>query len=156
MTWANNEIEGLSDSIRYIISHFLSNLLLTQWGRLTHICVSKLTIVGSDNGLSPGLWQAIIWTNAGILLIGLLPTNFSEILIEIHTFLFKKMHLNRSSEKLRPFCLGLDVLNIFKKCNKLWYGNGRNERNRGNGRNTVKPVCNDHLYNKTYYLWSIH
>ena len=38
---------------------------------------------GSDNGLSPGWRQAIIWTNAGILLIGPLGTNFSEILIEI-------------------------------------------------------------------------
>ena len=26
---------------------------LTHWGRVTHICVSKLTIIGSDNGLSP-------------------------------------------------------------------------------------------------------
>ena len=31
---------------------------------------SKLTTIGSDNGLSPGQPQAIIWTNAGILLIG--------------------------------------------------------------------------------------
>ena len=42
---------------------------LTHWGRVTHICVSKLRIIGSDNGLSPGRRQAIIWTNAGILLI---------------------------------------------------------------------------------------
>ena len=48
-----------------------------------YICVSKLTSVGSDNGLSPGRRQAIISTNAGILLIGPLETNFSEILIEI-------------------------------------------------------------------------
>ena len=52
---------------------------------MTHICVSKLNIIGSDNGLSPGRRQAIIWTNAGILLIGPLGTNFSEILSEIHT-----------------------------------------------------------------------
>ena len=53
---------------------------LTHWGRVTHICVDKLTIIGSDNGLSPGRCQTTIWTNAGILLIG---TNFSEILIRI-------------------------------------------------------------------------
>ena len=46
---------------------------------MTHICVSKLTIIGSDNGLSPGQRRAIIWTNAEILLIGPLGTNFSEI-----------------------------------------------------------------------------
>ena len=45
---------------------------LTHWGRVTHICVSKLTIVGSDNGLSPGRRQAIIRTNAGLLWIGTL------------------------------------------------------------------------------------
>ena len=72
---------------------------LTHWGRVTHICVSKLTIIGSDNGLSPGRRQAIIWTSAGILLIRPLGTNFNEILIEIHTFSFKKMHLKMSSAK---------------------------------------------------------
>ena len=56
---------------------------LTHWGRATHICVNKLTIIASDNGLLPVRRQAIIWTNAGILLIGPLVTNFSEILIEI-------------------------------------------------------------------------
>ena len=85
---------------------------LTHWGRVTHICLSKLIIIGSDNGLSPGRRQAIIWTNDGILLIGTLRTNFSEILIEIRTFSFKKMGLKVSSAKWRPFCLGLNVLNL--------------------------------------------
>ena len=75
-----------------------------------HIFVGKLTIIGSDNGLSPGRRQAIIRTNAGILLIGTLGTNFSEILSEIHTFSIKKMHLKMSSGKCRPFCLGFNVL----------------------------------------------
>ena len=69
-------------------------LWLTHWGRVTHICICKPTIIGSDNGLSPGRRQTIIRTNAGILLMGwILGTNFSEILNEIHTFSFKKMHL---------------------------------------------------------------
>ena len=79
---------------------------------MTHICVGKLTIIGSDNGLSPGRRQAILWTNAGLLLIGPLGTNFSEILIKILTFSFKKMRLKVSSAKRRPFCLGLNVLNV--------------------------------------------
>ena len=83
--------------------------LLTHWGRATHICVSRLIITGSDNGLSPGRRQAIIWTNAGILLIGPLGTNFSENSIEILTFSFTKMRLKVSSAKWRPFCLGLNV-----------------------------------------------
>ena len=77
---------------------------------MTHICVSKKTIIGSDNGLLPGRRQAIIWTNAGILLIGTLGTNFSQILIEIRIFAFKKMGLKVSSAKWWPFCLGLNVL----------------------------------------------
>ena len=77
---------------------------------MTHICVGKLTIIGSDNGLSPGRCQAIIRNNAGILLIGILGTNFSEISIEILTFSFKKMRLKVSSAKPWPFCLGLNVL----------------------------------------------
>ena len=40
---------------------------LTLWGRVTHICVCNLTIIDSDNGLSPVRRQAIIWTNASIL-----------------------------------------------------------------------------------------
>ena len=87
-------------------------MYLTHWGRVTHICVSVLTIIGADNGLSPCRRNAIIWTNAKILLIGPLGTNFNEILIEIHTFLFKKMHLKMSSGKWRPFCLGLNVLSL--------------------------------------------
>ena len=85
--------------------------VLTHWGRVTHICVGKLTITGSDNGLSPGRRQAVIWTNAEILLIKLLGTKFSEILIKIDTFSLKKMHLKVSSGKWRQFCLGLNVLN---------------------------------------------
>ena len=80
---------------------------LIHWGRVTHICASKLSILGSDNGLSPGRRQAIIWTKDGLLLIGPLGTNFNEILIKIHIFSFKKMRLKRSSGKSRPFCLGL-------------------------------------------------
>ena len=75
-----------------------------------HICVGSLTITGSDNGLSPGRRQAITGTNVGILLIGPLGTNSSGMLIEIHTFLFKKIHLKMSSGKWRPFCFGLNVL----------------------------------------------
>ena len=91
------------------VMHITEPLSLTHWGRVTHICVVKLTITVSDNGLSPRRRQAIIWTNAGILLIGPLGTNFIEILIGIQTFSFKKMHLKMSSAKWRPFCLGLNV-----------------------------------------------
>ena len=101
----------------------LSSGTLTHWGRVTHICVGKITIIGSDNGLSPERRQAIIWTNVGILLIRPLGTNFSEILIGIQTFSFKKMYLKISSAKWRPFCLSLNVLTshfLSVCCNSSW------------------------------------
>ena len=54
------------------------------------IYVSNVNNIGSDNGLSPDRHQAIIWPNAGILLIGPLWTNLSEILFKINTFLLNK------------------------------------------------------------------
>ena len=87
-------------------------MLLTHWFRVTHtcICVSDLSIPGSDNGLSPGRRQAIIWTNARILSVGSLGTNFNEIWIKINIFSLTKMHLQISSAKWRPFCPGRDEL----------------------------------------------
>ena len=93
----------LPDRIAWINANSMS---ISVW--VTHICVSYLTSIGSDNGLSPGRRQAIIWTNAGILLIRSLVRKLSEISIEI-TFSLKKMHLKMSSGKWRPF--RLNVLN---------------------------------------------
>ena len=78
---------------------------------MTHICVSNLTIIGSDNGLSPGRRQAIIWTNAGILLIEPLGANFSEILIKMLFFFIQENAFESVVWKRRPSWLGLNVLN---------------------------------------------
>ena len=85
------------------IVHFV--LTLTYWGWGTHICVGNLTIIGSDDGLALSRRQAIIWTNAGIVLIGPLGTNFSETLTEIGAFSFKKMHFKMSSAKGHHFVM---------------------------------------------------
>ena len=92
--------------------------LETRWGWVMHICVCKPTIIGSDNGLSPGRRQAIIWTNAGILLIWPLGTNFSEILIEIQTFSLKKICLKMPSQPqyvktIQPVCDSHDICHIW-------------------------------------------
>ena len=100
---------SLSLSLSRSLSLSLFTWLLNHWGWVTHICISTLIIIGSDNGLSPIRRQAIISTNAGLLLIRPLETNFSEILIEIHTFSFKKIHMEMFA-KWQPFCLGLNVL----------------------------------------------
>ena len=94
--------------VRYKWSYL--SFVLTHWGQVTHICVSKLTIIGSNDGLSPSLRKTIIWTSAGILLIWIAGTNLSEILIDIHISSFKIMRLKISSVIYRSFCLGLNVL----------------------------------------------
>ena len=86
-----------------VLNGTLSNIQLTSSSRFGDAYVSRAwliedewrmyasvnyNVIGSDNGLPPDRRQAVIWTNAGILLIGPLATNFSEILIEIHIFLF--------------------------------------------------------------------
>ena len=90
-------------------SHIFTGLLkvLTHWVWVTYTCISKLTIIDSDNGLSPGRGQAIIWTNAAVLLIQTSGTNSSEIVSEIHTFWFKEM-----SVKWWQICVGLNVLRL--------------------------------------------
>ena len=82
---------------------------ICHWGRVTHVCVGNLIIIGSGNGFTPCRCQAIIWTKAMILLIGPLGTNFNEIWLENQNFSFKKMHLRMSAVKRWPFCLGLNV-----------------------------------------------
>ena len=111
MSWQWSETSQHSLDISAMTHHWIQYCqVLTHWGRVAHICFSKLTIIGSDNGLSPDRPQAIIWTNAGILSIGPLGTKLSEILIAIDIFSFKKMHLKMSSGKWQPSCLSLNVL----------------------------------------------
>ena len=96
----------------HTIWHHLCHNELTHWGRVMHICVGKLIITGSDNGLSPDQRKAIISANAGLLSIGPLRTYFSENSIKIQQFSLKKMHMKMSSVTWCPSCLGLNVLNI--------------------------------------------
>ena len=91
---------------------------------MTHICVSKLTLIGLDNGLSPGRRQVIIWTNAGILLSRTLGTNFSEIWSEIHTFSSRKCFENvvceLASNLSRPQCEWTPTSIIWHLMTVLW------------------------------------
>ena len=109
VSWNKDVLPGFNLLTKPVTTFYQPN---DHWGRVTHICVSNPTIIGWDNGLSPSRRQAIISNDAGILLIRPLGTNFSQILIEIHIFAFKKMHFKRSSGKWRPFCPGLNVLNV--------------------------------------------
>ena len=93
-----------------VIWDAISLIMTSLWGRVTHICAKKPSlIIGSDNGFSPTRCQAIIWGTAGILLIGPLGTNFSGILMEMQIFSSTKIYLKMPSGKWRPFCLDLNV-----------------------------------------------
>ena len=91
---------------------------LTHWGRVMHICVTYLTIIASDNSLSPNRRQAIIWTNAGILLIRSLGTNCIEILIEIHIFIqenaFENVVWKMAAILSGPQCVKGSVVHDYK------------------------------------------
>ena len=78
---------------------------LIHWGRVTHTCVSKLTIIGPDNCLTPDRHQAIIWINSGILLILTLWSNFGEIDIYIFLFWFYYQFSLDSSERFTTFIM---------------------------------------------------
>ena len=90
----------------FILGAFLI-VYLTHWGRVTRICVNKLTIFGSDNGLSPGRRQTIMWTNVGIFLIGPLGTNFNEIIF------IQENQFKMSCGKWHLICVGLNVLTVW-------------------------------------------
>ena len=100
---SNGNISKSNHTFDEILQYILR--CLNQWGRVIDICIGDLTIyasmnrvsIGSANGLSPGRRRAIIWTNDGMLLIGPLGTNFSEILIEVLIFSFRKMWFKVSS-----------------------------------------------------------
>ena len=82
----------------HVFCRFLCELIWVAEWRM-YIYVGNLTISGSDNVMSPGPRQAVIGTNAGVLLIGPLGTNFSEILSEILILSFTKVRLKVSSAK---------------------------------------------------------
>ena len=84
--------------------------MLTHWGRVTHTCVGNLTIIGPDNGLSPGRHQAIIWTNPGTLM-NKLQWNFnrySNIFIQENAF--ENVVCEMASILPQPQCVKLSAV----------------------------------------------
>ena len=53
---------------------------------MMHTCISRLTVIGPENGLSPGRHQAIIWTNAGMLLTE--PVRTTSVKYNRSSFIF--------------------------------------------------------------------
>ena len=80
---------------------------LTHWGRVTHICVSKLAIIAPDVAWSAPSHNLNQWWN----IVNSNHRNKRQWKLKRnHIFSFKKMHLKISAAKWRPFCLGLNVL----------------------------------------------
>ena len=69
--------------------------------------ISKITTTDSNDGLSPGRRQAIIWTHA--IVESNLRNKLQWYLSEIHAFSCKKMPL-KMSVKWWQFCIALNVL----------------------------------------------
>ena len=70
--------QGARASAAMVLTYIIIRILQPQHQRgwVTYICISEVTIIDSDNGLSPGWRQAITWANVGILWNGPLGTNF--------------------------------------------------------------------------------
>ena len=94
ISWMTLELISGDTDLHHILIQPTYNV--THKGRVTHICVGKLTIINSDNGLSPDL----------------VVTYISEILIKFHAIQSKKKYFKMLSVKLRPFCLGLNELTL--------------------------------------------
>ena len=91
--------------------YFSKTRTLTHLPLVQHIWMNWVSI-GSDNDLLPVRHQAITWTNAELLSIRPLGTNFSEIRIKIQSFSFMEMHVKMSPAKWWPFCPGGDKSTI--------------------------------------------
>ena len=108
--WANNRTMIVRESGRTKGDFPLRDRLI-NWGQVKLICVIKLTIIVSDNGLSLGRCRSVIHTNDGLLSNGTMATIFSGILSEIYIFSFKQINLKMSFAKWRQFGLDLNELN---------------------------------------------
>ena len=149
-----------SISARVLMLDELTKSHLTQWGRVTHICVSDLTIIGSDNGFSPGRRQAIIWTNAGILFnrnlrnkllwnfnrnsdIFRQENDFQSVVCEIVTILSRPVLKGLVEPRLPPLCSGRKYLYNWQTADiGPWHWTGRNYLK------PSQPTCENSVYVK--------
>ena len=92
-------------------SGLASSTALIHWGRVTHMCVSELTIIGSDNGLSPGRRQAIIWTREWWNIVNwTLRNKLQWNFIRNSNIFIQQNALENVVCEMASICLGLNVL----------------------------------------------
>ena len=107
-------------SVSNVSCHFVT--ALTHWDRVTHICVCKLTIIGSDNSLSswtaPSHYQNQCWIIVNWTLTKELQWNFnrnSNILIQENAF--ESVVCEVASILSRPQCV-----NARQETYQWWWG----------------------------------
>ena len=80
---------------RYLMFSNKPTTRLTHWGRVTHICVNKLTIIGSDNDLSLGLRKTFRWNFKRNSYIFIQENSFENVVWEVATILSRPQCVNR-------------------------------------------------------------
>ena len=93
---------------RYWYTNHVNGLI--NWGRVTHICVSKINHHWSREWFVAWSAPSHYLNQCWIIVHWNLKNKLQWNLNKICTFTFKKMHLKMSSVKWRPFCLGLNML----------------------------------------------
>ena len=116
-------------------------IMLTHWGRVTYICVGNLTIIGSDNGLSPGRRQAIICTNPGIYVNWTLRQNNRNANILIQENALENVVSEMASILSRPQCVKAHTRSRY-----AWQRQG-NQRRWGLRTNRDREVCRVIIWN---------
>ena len=85
---------------------------LTHWGRVMHICICKLTIIGSDNGLVTSHYLNQWWNIVNRTLGNKLQWNLNRNLY----ILIQGNALQNVVWKWRPFCLSFNELTWLPDC----------------------------------------
>ena len=116
-----HQIWGIRVSLKMMIVSLRVNLIITHLPLVLHICISEIDHHCSGYGLSPVRRQAIAWTNAGLLSIGLKGISFSEIWIGILSFLFKKFHLEMSHAEMAVILLRGSRVNFILRHLSIMY-----------------------------------
>ena len=109
---ATSQLEVMGNVFILSINHIP---ILTHWSRVTHICVSKLTNIGSDNGLPPSRRQAIISTKCWYIVNWSLGNKFQWNLnqnqyIFIQENAFESVVCEMAAILSQPQCVKLSIM----------------------------------------------
>ena len=93
------------------------SIAIAHWGRVTHICVDKLIIIGSDNGLSPDRRQASHYLNQCSIIVNWILANIFQWKFNQNTAIFiedyarENVVCEMASTLSRPQCVKTAINN---------------------------------------------